>query len=131
MARRKQREKVSLTSEPPAGGFGDLLRARGLRASAPATPPPEVATAPSAPRDALDRVGRLTLRKERKGRKGKTVTLIDGFSDSEGLPELASRIARALGCGCVPESTRLVVQGDQRERLRTWLRQSGVSEVRG
>ncbi|MGI6075754.1 MAG: translation initiation factor [Pyramidobacter sp.] len=67
---------------------------------------------------------------ERKGRAGKTVTLLSGFEgDTKSCRDLAKRLKSALGCGAALEEDRLVLQGDQRERLAALLRKQGATKV--
>ena len=76
----------------------------------------------------LSTLPRVVLRRERKGRGGKTVTVV------EGVPVLiAERLARALrkglGCGARVEEGAVVLQGDQVERSAAWLIVRGVKKV--
>lgn len=64
----------------------------------------------------------VRTRVERKGRGGKTVTLVTGLeslSESK-IEDLASRLARALGTGVSNDEGELVVQGDLRKRVEAW-----------
>ena len=65
---------------------------------------------------------RVTVRLERTGRGGKTVTIAEGpgLAGRE-LEPLAREIARGMGTGARVEDSSIVVQGDQRERLVDWL----------
>jgi translation initiation factor 1 (eIF-1/SUI1) len=59
---------------------------------------------------------------ERKGRGGKTVTLIGGLAGSPGyLQDLAKQLRRAMGCGASVEGNTVVLQGDHQERAAAWL----------
>ena len=73
---------------------------------------------------------RITVRLERAGRGGKAVTIAEGpgFTGRK-LDGLAKEIARGLGLGARVEGSTLVVQGDQRERLRDWLSAHGFASV--
>jgi translation initiation factor 1 len=73
---------------------------------------------------------RVTVRRERAGRGGKTVTIAEGpgFTGRE-LEPLAREAARALGVGARVEGGALVLQGDQCERLAGWLSQRGFERV--
>lgn len=65
---------------------------------------------------------RITVRIERTGRGGKTVTIAEGPGlAGRKLEPLAREIARGMGTGARVESSAIVVQGDQRERLVPWL----------
>lgn len=73
---------------------------------------------------------RVTLRFERSGRGGKAVTLAEGPGlAGRKLADLAKDAARALGVGARVEDGALLVQGDQRERLASWLATRGFTNV--
>ena len=66
------------------------------------------------------------LRLEKKGRGGKSVTVVDGLPrNAPFLKELASELKRACGTGGTVAEGTLEIQGDQRERLRAALRAKG------
>lgn len=74
---------------------------------------------------------RVHLRMERKGRGGKTVTIISGFVGSErALNELASRLKQRCGVGGAVKDGEIVIQGDRREQIRSLLQAEGMT-VRG
>lgn len=130
---RKKPGKVDLSQDSGFGGsFGDLLRAQGLAPAAGTADPPSAdptAPAAAAPNDP-DALGRLVLRREKKGRGGKVVTTIEGAPADE-AKALAREVGKALGCGAsVDPEGFIVVQGDQRDRLRPWLTARGA-DVRG
>jgi translation initiation factor 1 (eIF-1/SUI1) len=70
----------------------------------------------------------IVVRREKKGRGGKAVTLAEG-ADLAGrdLETLARELAKALGAGARVEDGALVVQGEQVDRLVAWLGGIGVS----
>jgi translation initiation factor 1 len=73
---------------------------------------------------------RVTVRRERAGRGGKTVTVAEGPGlAGKKLEELATEAARALGVGARAEQGTLVLQGDQSERLAAWLAARGFGSV--
>ncbi len=70
------------------------------------------------------------MRYERKGRKGKEVTLVEHLGLGEDALQLwLSDAKKSLGCGGTVENTVLVLQGDQRVRVKTWLEGRGVARV--
>jgi translation initiation factor 1 len=78
----------------------------------------------------LSQQATLVLRCERKGRGGKTVTLIEGLQLSPThMEELAKKIRTSLGCGAHVEENHIVIQGDHRERTETVLRKAGAQKV--
>lgn len=63
---------------------------------------------------------------EKKGRKGKTATIAEGFNcDDDELQELASKAKRHLGVGGSARGGEILIQGDCRERLAAFLRSEG------
>ena len=74
--------------------------------------------------------GRVTVRRERSGRGGKTVTIAEGPGlAGQDLARLARDAAAALGLGARVEAGALVLQGDQGERFRAWLTARGFAQV--
>jgi translation initiation factor 1 len=66
------------------------------------------------------------LRVEKKGRGGKTVTVVDGLPrNSAFLKELSQDLKRACGTGGAVFETGVEVQGDMRERVREVLLRKG------
>lgn len=75
----------------------------------------------------------IHLRMERKGRGGKTVTVLRGFPDESlsGLMDVLGRMKRDLGTGGTVQETVLELQGDQRERAAAWLQRNGFEPKPG
>jgi translation initiation factor 1 len=73
---------------------------------------------------------RAVVRVERKGRRGKEVTVVEQLelSAAENLAWLQD-MRRALGCGGTEEEGALVLQGDHRGRVEAYLKQRGVARV--
>ena len=120
------------TNEPGRLGtsLADALAKRGLQvapeASPPAEPPPPD---PPATGD-LARSGKIVLRRERKGRGGKTATVVAGLGlPARALDTLARDLRRALGCGAVVEDDTIVVQGDVVARVEPWLAARGARRI--
>lgn len=66
------------------------------------------------------------LRVEKKGRGGKTVTVVDGLpNNADFLKALAGDLKRACGTGGTPAEGAVELQGDHRERLRPLLAAKG------
>jgi len=72
--------------------------------------------------------GKIVLRREKKGRGGKTVTRVSGLPPSR-LDELCKKMKKGLGCGAKVEGEDLVLLGQLTERGAEWLRDAGASEV--
>jgi translation initiation factor 1 len=117
---------------PTAGGSGlgqspfDKLNLSGLPLATPAArAEPAVKGAPERNR------GRVDIKREKGGRGGKTVTVIDGFTGI-GLPEkeqLAKRMRAACGCGGTVKEGRIEIQGDQRDVAAKILTEAGFRPV--
>ena len=71
------------------------------------------------------------LRLEKKGRGGKSVTVVAGLPRNQAfLTALAAELKRACGTGGTVADGAVEIQGDQRERLRPLLVAKGWG-VRG
>jgi translation initiation factor 1 len=67
---------------------------------------------------------------ERAGRGGKIVTVVEKLDlPPRELESWLGELKRALGCGGVLEGGALVLQGDTRERVGSWLERRGVKKV--
>ncbi len=72
--------------------------------------------------------GIVRVRRESKGRKGKTVTLVTGVPlGEEALHELASDLKRLCGSGGAVKDGVIVVQGDHRDTLVAELKRRGFT----
>jgi translation initiation factor 1 len=92
---------------------GDLRRAR---------PAPDPARAPAG--------GRVKVRREVAGRRGKTVTTVSGVPLGEaGLRELAGRLKKRCGVGGSAKDGVIELQGDHRDVVVEVLRADGYDVV--
>jgi translation initiation factor 1 len=102
------------------------LDATGLRS----TPVVPVKPAP-VPTKAERNRGRVDITREKGGRGGKTVTVVDGFTGI-GLPEkeqLMRKARAACGCGGTVKDGRIEIQGDQRDTVARILTEAGFRPV--
>lgn len=77
------------------------------------TPDPE----PAAPSGEVQR-SPLHVLIDRKGRKGKTATIIEGFTGSDdALDELARTLKQRLGTGGSARDGEILIQGDRKEAV--------------
>ncbi|HSM91506.1 MAG TPA: translation initiation factor [Anaeromyxobacteraceae bacterium] len=114
---------------PAAPFHSPFAKLAGLKADVPTAPapaaPPAAAKPPPKPPPA-----RAVVRIERKGRGGKEATVIEKLAlPPKELAAWADSLKRSLGCGGAVEEDAIVVQGDQRERVRRWLEAKGVAKV--
>ena len=85
-----------------------------------AAPAPEEPTAPTV------RKTKLSISMERKGRKGKTATIIYGFEcDDEELEEIARTLKTKIGTGGSARGGEILIQGEWRDRAAELLRELG------
>jgi translation initiation factor 1 len=70
--------------------------------------------------------GTVRLFRERKGRGGKTVTLVTGVRGNPAtLEDLATTLKRSCGCGGGVKDGTIEIQGDHRDRLASKLAELG------
>jgi translation initiation factor 1 len=106
--------------------FDALAKLRDALPPGPA--PASPAAAPVAAHDPY--AAKIVIAKTRKGRGGRTVTAVDGVRlEGDALAELAREIAKALGCGASVEDGRIIVQGEQQERLRAFFAARGARKI--
>ena len=72
--------------------------------------------------------GIIRIRRELKGRKGKTVTTVFGFDlDKEDLKNLAKSLKQHCGTGGSAKGGIIVIQGDHRDQIKIFLEKQGYS----
>lgn len=122
----KKRDDKSSTGDAGFGGLGSALADLGFAAS-PTAEADDVDKAPppnATPDDAqLDRwLAKARPQEERKGRGGKTVTVLKGLSlDADAAAALAKYAGRKLGCRGFVEDGEVVLSGAQKMRLHDLL----------
>jgi translation initiation factor 1 len=122
VSRKKAPPPPTEERRPFNAAFAGLTSLRdGLPAADPRPPAP--AKAPKGP-------SRAVVRYERKGRGGKEATVVEQLALSpRERAEWLLAMKQALGCGGMLEGEALVLQGDQRARVRAWLEARGVSRI--
>ena len=84
--------------------------------------------APNVPELKVPRDGVVRLLRDRKGRGGKTVTLVAGVPGSQAvLTALASDLKRLCGTGGTLRGEVIEIQGDVRERIKPELERRGYT----
>ena len=144
----KEQEGFTLSNAAPLelslgallGGASSAVRARGAEnsvdaasceraknAADAATFAPEERPAPAS-KEA--KISRVSLKRERAGRGGRTVTLVllpAGYSGDKEL--LAKELRKGLGCGSSIEEGTIVLQGDIADRAEAWFAKKGVAKI--
>ncbi len=114
--------------KPPPAFASPFAGLAGLRESLPAAPQERA----PAPKPAPEKKGpaRAVVRREKKGRGGKEVTVVEQLGlDPRALELWLKDLKGKLGCGGVVEGETLVLQGDQRDRTRALLEAKGVRKI--
>lgn len=88
-------------------------------------PPGEENLVPE-PEKPATRKERLEIVKEKKGRHGKTATIIVGFEcDDEELQRIASVLKQRMGCGGSARDGEILIQGDCKDKVKQELTRLG------
>ncbi len=125
MGKAKQKKKI----EPPEpqtglGSLGAMFKSAGFRATEPEpNESPAITEDPITPAvSPLNNPARIRFRTERKGRRGKTVTIVSGLNlPSAEIVTLAEQWKKKLGCGASIEEGCIVLHGNQADRVRQLL----------
>ena len=113
MGKKNRKSKSKVDANETTAFDNPFAGLSGLRDALPEGDAPEEPTADlSLKTDAEN----LRISTSSKGRRGKTVTLVNGISSDE-LAALAKQIGKKLGTGTSVEHTTLVIQGDQTKRI--------------
>ena len=73
---------------------------------------------------------KLVIARERKGRGGKTATLVRGVAlTGAALETFAREMRQSLGTGGGVEGDAIVLAGDQSSRAAQWLRERGATRI--
>jgi translation initiation factor 1 len=134
--RRKEKASVPTADDSKKGmvnPFAAAFERRGVDA-APASSPSAVEPPAQPARQETDEPlaaqKKIVLRRTRKGRGGRTVTLVQGLSLSDDARrDLARELGRAMGCGAKVEGEEIIMQGDQADRAEPWLLSRGVHRI--
>lgn len=77
--------------------------------------------------ETAEQAGRLDIVFEKKGRGGKTATIVSGFTiDDDSLDELASEMKKKLGAGGSARGGEILIQGDRRNDVLKFLSAKGL-----
>ena len=80
----------------------------------------------SNPQTPIKHDGKIRIRRETRGRKGKTVTTISGLQPDD---EVLSQLKRKCGTGGSVKDGIIIIQGDHRNRLLVELKKQGYTAI--
>jgi translation initiation factor 1 len=130
--KRRPRESDASSTPAPNNPFGGLAALRDALPLAPNVAPnveADVEAAAGPPREAPgSSAAKIVVRREKKGRGGKTVTRVSGLTADERAP-LAKQMKRVLGCGATVEGDDVVLLGSLVDRAADWLEARGARRV--
>ena len=129
----KQKNRIDISGAPDSFGHNpfDSIPLSGL--SAPVSESNTGARSGQNPTTQSDfKALLLRVRREKKGRAGKTVTVVYG---TNALPqylamEVLEKLKKTLACGGSFENESLILQGDHPDRVCTILTEQGFRSVR-
>lgn len=86
--------------------------------------PEDIATGKPLPEQAPKETLHVVV--EKKGRGGKTATIVEGFEcDDDTLSDIAAIIKRRLGCGGSARGGEILIQGNCVEKVKSQLHEMG------
>ncbi len=129
----KKPPKVVYSTDPddgppsPFAALGSLAAGQPKAQPAPSSAPPaQPAKNPAAAVPALQGNTPVRVGRERKGRGGKTVSIVSGIMSREtGQQALLKLLKSKLGTGGTLEDGQIIIQGDHRERIVEILNELG------
>lgn len=81
---------------------------------------------PAVPAPKAEKLDKLSVSIEKKGRAGKTATIVSGFTvPQERLEEIAATLKQKLGTGGSARGGEILIQGDRRNPVVALLKEMG------
>lgn len=139
-SRNKGSKRIEVQDDLSHNPFAAALAGQLPADSGSAEPSPQDAERPgadrsdAAPDSSADPgyrfAAKVVLRREKKGRGGKTITRIEGIdAPPAGLEALARTLGKALGARAFVEDGQLLISGDQCQSAAKWLSRAGATKV--
>lgn len=131
-SRNKGSKRIEVQDDLSHNPFAAALGGLGAQDSSETPVKEELRESPKAKREEDEyRFGpKLVLRREKKGRGGKTVTRLEGIeAKAQGLESLARTLGKALGARAFVQDGQLLISGDQCQSAAKWLSQAGAPKI--
>lgn len=78
--------------------------------------------------DTISQKSALHVVVEKKGRGGKTATIVEGFEiPDEAVDDIARKMRKKLGTGGSSRGGEILIQGERREAVMDFLREAGFT----
>lgn len=98
-------------------------RLAALRGEVEEAPEENVSVEASAEEDAFSQKSPLMVVKDKKGRKGKVATIIEGFTiPQDKVEEIARTLKQKLGVGGSVREGEILIQGDYSDKIKQFLK---------
>lgn len=76
--------------------------------------------------------GGIIVRKEKKGRGGKVVTLVEGLNKTLGeMNDLCKKLKQQCGTGGTVKDFTIIIQGDNVQKITKYLNANGIAAKAG
>jgi translation initiation factor 1 len=122
--KKKQRVPVSGTSQASLGSLADVFSKVSIEPSSHGENVQQetaVYEETKQDEDPLFDLSKLHIRIEKKGHKGKTVTVVEKIELAEDETIVfANRLKKALGCGGSVKDNKIYLQGNLTDAVRSW-----------
>lgn len=120
--------KDRISTEPSSQGLSNPFAALDVSGLPPGKEVPGTAPAKSPGPPKPSKYGRVVLRRETAHRGGKTVVIVydfESFISTAYIDDLSRRLRKAVGTGGTTKERTIEIQGEQVERVRTFLEAEG------
>ncbi len=124
--KKKDRIPTQLIQNSSLNNHFDALDTSDMQLNPAPPPPPKNSLCSSVTQS---KKGRINLRREKSGRGGKTVTVLEGIDNPEDRKALLKTLQKQCACGGTIRENAIEIQGDKRNEMATFLKDQGYRVV--